>query len=256
MLLEIITTTISAVATISAAVIGAKWSKANRQRRLSHTAIQSAAAGVFGAFAYSADSARCLCEIGNIAGDARHTWEYHGVSVRQGIQMDSIPGRFEIAAGRIAGQPLLSVKSGFPKAVQLRVTRFDPTNCEYLIGITGGLTAGDPKLDYSVVVDYIASFRMTRAAAELEYRTSSFHHEYLSMDIVIPLHQLDIDVLFPAGYAADAFSAVFIASTEVMDHDEVMRVSAGLTCTARGAHLTVSKPMVGRRYCIYWIPQS
>ena len=93
---------------------------------------------------------------------------------------------------------------------------------------------------------------MTKEEVEQAYKDDAFKMEYHSISIEIPTDRLEIEIVFPEGYAVQTFPGVFFGRTEQMHELELQRVNSGFERTNRGGRFTVNQPLFGFSYFIYW----
>lgn len=199
----------------------------------------------------------------NLEGETEVTRVYRGVKViRDGVTITNISGRVWVShpGGKIITAPHLMGAPSFTKAVELKVIATTEQaagqECEFKIEVTGGLTNGDPGLDYEYQAVYSKGVCVTREEMADAYRGDEFDKEYHSFDVVEVINKLELEVTFPEGYKVHAYPMVFFANGETIVQKELQQIIPGFSKTATPSVLRVDQPKVGFRYAIYWIPPS
>jgi len=179
---------------------------------------------------------------------------WKGIRLRQGTVMAQIPGRLwvDTPGGTIKSDPRLVTHTDLGKNISLVIRKKTATECDYAVEITGYLTGDDPSLDYEIEVNYSKVVLMTKNEVQASYASASFKFDYHSFDVEYPIESLDLEVIFPQGFAVTAYGGVFQGRTENLDAQEFQRVQKGFTRNNRGGRFSIKKPAIGFRYFIYW----
>lgn len=179
--------------------------------------------------------------------------------VRSGVVITQIPGRVWVVhpAGRITTCPTLIGTPSLPaKAVELKILQENDKECVFNIEVTGGLTDGDPGLDYEFQTICSKGMCVTREEMEDAYRQADFKKEYHSFDVTTPIDILELEAEFPEGYRVQAYPIVFYLNSELTINRELERVRGGFNISGTSAKFKIEQPKIGFRYAIYWVPPS
>lgn len=204
-------------------------------------------------YGFKMESVKDLVELIDLDGSCQVTKSHQGVQVVLGNTTIGQIRRSLSGSGVITQLPQLQPLS-YGKAVQIAVNGQDAHQCDFQIEITPALALGDPPLDYSHVYKVSNAFVMTREEAVEAYRNDPFKLEYHTLHVDFPIDSLEIEIVFPEGYAVDTFPGVFFGNSEEIHLLELGRVKGGFERGARGATLKVRGPLVGFRYLIFWDP--
>lgn len=210
-------------------------------------------------YGFKASSVVSRSEITDLQGTMKLTKEFHGVQItRPDVVLADIPGMVWVdhPEGKIKQFPDLVERPHFPKFVDLKPENYEEKRCEFRVVVTGGLTQGDPPLNYEFETVYSKAACMTKEEMDKAYEGAIFKMEYHSSDVDIPMDVLELEVVFPQGYTVEAFPGVFFGKVEYMHNFELQRVQSGFTRELRGAHFRIQDPLLGFRYLIYWVPPS
>lgn len=203
-------------------------------------------------YGIEAESLTIRVEI-DLQGGATHTREWKGIAVLSDSAIPFLPGKFLVSeSGKIESPPelLSSSLSKSKKNVRLELT--EPTGSEFRVYIEGLLYSTDGVLSYEVRGRASRAVLMTKEEVDVEYKNSEFKYEYVSQDVSMLVKRLDIEVVFPEGFGVTPHPGVFFGSTEILHNLELRRVS--FEYADRRATLSVSDPLVGLTYLIYWTP--
>ncbi len=170
-----------------------------------------------------------------------------------GVKIDKIPG---MVASSTRGSKIIKypsfINKKFPKAIsmqhrvkKLNVNQFD-------IVIKGSLTQFDPALDVGYESTVSKFFLMTKEEVEKTYAGKDFPYEYIALRMEMPTTKTVLEISFPEGYSVDLHPGVFFGESESMHDSELYKVRKGFKKTRRGARFTISKPLIGFNYLIYW----
>lgn len=210
-------------------------------------------------YGFRVNSVLSKAEITDLQGTTKLTRSVREVQItRPDVMLADIPGMVWVdhPEGKINQFPELVTPTHFPKAVSLEKERCEEKRCEFKVKVTGGLTQGDPPLDYEFQTVYSKGVCMTKEEMDEAYKGDIFKMEYHCYDVDIPMNVLELEVVFPPGYAVEAYAGVLFGKTEYMHNFELQRVQSGFRRELRGAHFRVQDPLLGFRYLIYWVPPS
>jgi hypothetical protein len=164
-------------------------------------------------------------------------------------------GQFWTTVGNTIDQPTFNLPLDFGKQLEPRIQAGPPHQCDFRVEILGGLVAKEV-LNYSVGTTIRGGVKMTKEEADACYSLDAFKSEFVSYDVDYPLERLDLSVTFPEGYIVQCYTGVFLAHSECVHTREQLRMKneGALVQLRNRATLSVSAPLLGFRYAIYWTP--
>jgi|RhiMethySRZTD1v2_1073278.scaffolds.fasta_scaffold02811_22 Predicted nucleotide-binding protein containing TIR -like domain len=191
----------------------------------------------------------------DLEGAATYTRCLQGIKVSGGIKVDQFAGMVASTTpgGKITRPPSFVKPVKFPKPVTMKYKVQTDELCEFGVAITGSLTNFDPELDFEYESSIERFCLMTQEEINQAYKESDFPYEYISLRSEMPTDKTIVEIQFPEGYKVECFPGVFFGESESIHDLELYRVRNGFETLPRGARFSITQPLIGFNYLIFWL---
>jgi hypothetical protein len=203
-------------------------------------------------FGYVIETVRHAVRIENLDGDAEVIRDFEKLRPNVGLLVGQIQGEL-LGSGVLDGNPSL-------RSVQTQERyQFDGSGAgtgvaTFALQLDPPLRHDAPPVSFSVQMRFLQLHKMTRSGVKDAYRNDVFRREYSGVEINTPIHRLELEVVFPAGFEADVTAEVFYAGSEEIAGRESARVRPLLRYANSKAELVVDEPALTYVYAIAWMP--
>lgn len=190
----------------------------------------------------------------DLQGAATYRRCLQGIKVSGGIKVDQFAGMVASTTpgGKITRPPSFVKPVKFPKPVTMKYKVQTDELCQFGVAISGSLTNFDPELDFEYESSIERFCLMTKEEVNEAYKHSDFQYEYISLRSEMPTNKTIVEIRFPEGYNVDCFPGVFFGESESIHDLELYRVRDGFETLERGARFSITQPLIGFNYLIYW----
>jgi hypothetical protein len=141
-----------------------------------------------------------------------------------------------------------------------RVTRHSEQVLEGQVVIDGVIGPTSVPVSYILESSFHGLFAMTRSECETRFANSAWKTEYSSKVVSCPMETLKLIVRFPPlfhHHIEPPKPVVFLGRTETVhggETDRIMASGADLEFDGKVVSLRISRPIIGLKYAITWLP--
>jgi hypothetical protein len=199
-------------------------------------------------------------EVLDVDGTCKMTRYWKGVKVVGGLRLPDLHSEVQVTTpgSSIRSLPRLVEEIVFPRRTDFTVMSSDqqPSACRMRLEVEGGLTEGDPELNYGYEYVVSRAFLMTREEVEEAYKHDSdvIKGEAMLIGDGEDADAFEVELTFPTGFVTEPEWGVMHRKFGVQHDAEYQRIRGNKKKLPWGYRFWVESPLSSCEYYIHWWP--